>query len=524
MKKFFRKLFSPLVITIMVSILEILSIMTLITLLRVWLDSLVVDWKTIPFYIGRIIVTIFEVIFFIKVVNKAENPEYKIPWIIVIFLMPFLAIVLYMFFANHGLHGKDKKIVNQTRKILEEKYRVDKEGRMQFKLDVPIRYRSIFKYLRHMTKMYSSGHNRVTYYKNGEEFFPELVRALKRAKRFIFLEFFIIGEGKWWSEIEEVLLEKAKNGVEVRLLYDDLGSFGILPNNYPKKLRKQGIMCYKFHPFKPLLSGTYNNRDHRKIAVIDNEEAFTGGMNLADEYANTIKRFGYWKDTMVKIEGPAISNLIAIFLQNYDLSSRKISNYDKYLDYDYKLYDEDEGYVFPFGDGPGGYSYNEPIGEENYLQIIDSADYTLWISTPYLIPTYRMMEALKAAAKRDIDVRLFLPGIPDKKLVYWLAKSDFKQLLEAGVKIFIYKPGFNHEKQIVADEKLAFCGTINFDFRSLTHHFECGVTMYDCNCIKDMVDDFKEMEAQSEELKEAPKMNVFVRIIASIIKIFRTLL
>ena len=524
MKKFFRKLFSPLSITIIVSILEILLIVFVVFALRFFVDGAVEKLSTIIYYASRFLVSILEVIFFMVVVNKRENPEYKIPWITIIFLMPVLALILYILFANHGLHGKDKKIVNKTREILEEKYRVDSHGRMQFKHDVPIRFRSSFKYLRHMTKMYSSGHNKVTYYKNGEEFFPSLVESLKKAKEFIFLEFFIIGEGKWWSEIESILFSKARDGVEVRVVYDDLGSFGVLPNNYPRKLRKHGIMCYKFHPFKPLLSGTYNNRDHRKIAIIDHEEAYTGGMNLADEYANTVKRFGYWKDTMVRIEGPGIMNLIAIFLQNYDLASRKISDYDKYLDYKYQEFEDESGYIFAFGDGPGGYTYNEPIGEENYLQIINAADYKLWISTPYFIPTYRLMEALKKASKRDVEVNLFLPGIPDKRLVYWLAKNDFNELLKAGIHIHIYKDGFNHEKEIIADDIFAFCGTINFDFRSLTHHFECGVTMYDVSCIKDMVADFEEMKASSVEITEEIHMNVFQRVIANILRIFRTLL
>ena len=523
MKKLFRKLFSPLSITIIVSILEILLLLAVITIGRIFVDSIVAERSTLLYYIIRVVLVIFELIVFFTIVNKKENPEYKIPWITVIFLLPSLAIILYVFFANHGLKGKDKKIVNETRRILEEKYRVNSDERMQFKNDVPIKYRSIFKYLRHMTKMVSSSHNHVTYYKNGEAFFPELITSLKKAKEFIFLEFFIIGEGKWWTEIEAILLDKASNGVEVRLIYDDLGSFGILPNNYPKTLRKKGIKCYKFHPFKPLLSGTYNNRDHRKIAIIDHYEAYTGGMNLADEYANTIERFGYWKDTMVKIEGPGISNLISIFLQNYDLASRNVSDYDKYLDYNYKLYD-DEGYIFPFGDGPGGYSYNEPIGEENYLQIINSTEYDLLISTPYFIPTYRLMEALKASSKRDVNVKLFLPGIPDKKIVYWLAKSDFNDLIKAGVHIYIYKPGFNHEKEMVSDGKIAFCGTINFDFRSLTHHFECGVTMYDTPCIKEMIDDFNEMENESIEVTEYVKMSLLQRLVANIFKVFRTLL
>ena len=528
MKKLYRKIFSSLFLTILFSIIEIIAVIAFIALLKFFAETLIdlftleID-SSIAYWISRVFFSIIEFIFFMIVVSKRENPEYKIPWITLIFIAPILAFVIYLFFANHGLRMREKKILKEIDKILNEKYRVTQEERYQFKSDVPLRYRGIFKYLRHMTNMYATSDNRVTYYKNGEAFFPALVEALKEAKEFIFLEFFIIGEGKWWSQIENILFEKAKEGVDVRILYDALGSFTLLPNNYARKLRKKGIKCYKFHYFKPMLSGSYNNRDHRKIAVIDHKYGFTGGMNLADEYANDEVRFGYWKDTMVRIEGQGIGNLISIFLQNYDLTCHYVSDYNKYLDYEYEKFDE-PGYIYAFGDGPGGYSKNEPIGEENYIQIINSADRTLWISTPYLIPTYRLMEAVKNAAKRGVDVKLFVPGIPDKKIVYWLAKADFNQLIESKVKLYIYTKGFNHEKEIVADDKLAFCGTINFDFRSLTHHFECGLTMYDVPCIKDMIADFEEMEKESELVKEGKTLNFLQRAIVAVIKIFRTLL
>ena len=517
MKKFFRKLFSPLVITAIVSIIEIAAIVVGFYFLQKYLDGIIEP------IIVLVAIRIVEVIAFMIVVNKRENPEYKIPWIILIFLFPIVAIVLYVFFANHGLKRRDKKILKQINTQLDDLFEVGEEEKFQFRETVPLRYRSIFKYLRKVTRLHNACNNRVTYYKNGETFFPELVESLKTAQDFIFMEFFIIGEGKWWSEIEKILIEKAEKGVEVRLIYDSLGCFGVLPNNYANKLRKKGIKCYKFHPFMPFLSGTYNNRDHRKIAIIDHSMAYTGGMNLADEYANDEARFGYWKDTMVKVEGAGISNFIATFLENYDIASHSVSDYKKYVVYDYPEYDE-PGYVYMFGDGPGGYSKNEPIGEENYLQIINRADRTLWISTPYLIPTYRLMEALKNAAKRGVDVKLFVPGIPDKKAVYWLAKSNFGELSKAGVHIFLYTPGFNHEKQMVADGILAFCGTINFDFRSLVHHFECGVTMYDTPCIREMVEDFKEMEKVSQRVRIGKDINAFQRLVISILSIFRALL
>ncbi|MCR4562666.1 MAG: cardiolipin synthase, partial [Bacilli bacterium] len=403
-----------------------------------------------------------------------------------------------------------------------EKFRLSEYDVELFRKGVPHQYQSIFRYLRRVTKLEATTNNHITYYKNGETFFPDFIESIKKAKEYIFMEFFIIGEGKEWKAIEEVLIERAAAGVEVRLIYDDMGSFGLLPSAYPRLMREKGIKCYKFHPFRPILSGAYNNRDHRKIAVIDHQMGFTGGMNLADEYANDIVRFGYWKDTMVKIEGPAIANLIATFLQNYDLSAGCISEYDHYFHGEYPKFD-DPGFCFPFGDGPGSYDGNEAIGEENYLQIMAAAQHSLWISTPYLIPSYRMMEGLKSAAKRGVDVKLFVPGIPDKKPVYWMARCDFAQLVRAGVKIYIYTPGFNHEKQAVADDRLAFCGTINFDFRSLTHHFECGATFVDAPCIKEMVEDFREMESVSQLVDKDYHVGAFPRLVAGFLRIFRTL-
>ena len=528
MKKLYRRLTSSLFLTVIVSLLEISLIIIFLLFLR-FLGEALIDFyaiqinEALAYFISRAVFIMVEVIFFLVVVDKNENPEYKIPWITLILLLPYLAFVIYLFFANHGLGRVEKFVVKRNKEIKKDEFVLNKEERLAFQENIPITYRGVFKYLRRTTGMQCTRNNRVTYFKNGEAFFPDLVHSLKLAKEYIFIEFFIIGEGKWWSEIEKVLLEKVKEGVEVRILYDALGSLAILPNNYARKMRKKGLKIYKFHPFKPMLSGTYNNRDHRKIVVVDHQLAYTGGMNLADEYANSIERFGYWKDTMVKIEGPGIGNLITIFLENFDLSCGRISDYHKYLAKPYCHY-EDEGFIYAFGDGPGSYGNNEPIGEENYIQIINGALKTLWISTPYLIPTYRLLEALKTAAKRGVDVKLFIPGIPDKRIVYWLAKTEFKQLLDSGVKVYIYKPGFNHEKQIVADNILAFCGTINFDFRSLTHHFECGVTMYDVPCIKDMVKDFEEMESLSIEAQAGKKLNFIQKTIVAVIKIFRTML
>ncbi len=527
MKKFFRKLFSPTTFIILILLLELAILIFGFYLIEFIFENYVPEeYSSLSFltYIFiRFLLWIFQMIIFFRIINKYENPEYKVTWIAFMAILPVSTTIMYLIFANHGLRKKDRRIILPTNKIQEGIFQLKEEEIDDFRYNVPLEYRGIFKYLRKTTRLSNSKDNQVTYFKNGEAFFPEFVRCLSEAKEFILMEFFIIGEGKWWKQIESVLKQKAKEGVEIRLIYDDMGSFGLLPSSYPKQLAKFGIKCYKFNKFKPLLSGVYNNRTHRKIAVIDHKYGFTGGMNLADEYANEIVRFGYWKDTMVKIEGRGIANLIATFLQNYDLCTHKISDYKKYIEGEYPQY-ENGGYLFAFGDGPGSFDGNEQIGEQNYLNIINSAKRELWISTPYLIPTYRLTEALKNAAKRGVEVNLFVPGIPDKRVVYWMAKCDFHILVDAGVNIYIYKPGFNHEKECLADDIIAFVGTINFDFRSLTHHFECGVDIYNDPCLKDIKEDFLEMKMQSQIVDKAYKVNGFQRFVASILKLVRTLL
>ena len=456
-------------------------------------------------------------IIFFKIINKPEDPEFKIPWIVGMLLLPFFFSVCFIIFGNHGLRRKDRVIVKATRNAYNAHFKLD--DKMKEELH---NAQGTCCYINNTTQLGAHKNNRVTYFKTGEEFFPVLMEDLRKAKEFIFMEFFIISDGAYWSEVKQILIDKAHEGVEVRLIYDDMGCGGTIASNTARKLRKEGIKCYKFHPFRPILSGVYNNRDHRKIVIIDHQFGFTGGMNLADEYGNLIERFGYWKDTMVKIEGSAINNLITTFLQNFDLSAGEVSDYNKYLMFDYPKY-EDEGYVMPFGDGPGGID-DALIGEQTYINIINFAWHEVYISTPYLIPTYGLIDALRNAALRGVKVHLIVPGIPDKKLVYKVAESHFRYLMDAGVMIYRYKPGFNHMKTILSDSRLAMVGTINFDFRSLVHHFECGTVLYKTECIPDIEADFKQMLEVSELVPQNFKQKAFARGLCSLIKLFSTLL
>ena len=478
---------------------------------------------SIVFYALRAILYVIDVLVFFRIIIREENPEYKIPWLAFMFILPVWTITFYLVFVHDKLRKRDRKIVDPTKAMLVQRRELHEEENLAVLNKIDDKYQGVFKYLRRATDLDITEGNKLTYYKNGEEFFPEFVESLKLAEKFIFIEFFIIGEGIWWTKVLDVLKEKAAQGVEVRVIYDDIGSSGVVKSNMPDKLQEMGIHCHKFHPVMPVLSNVVNNRDHRKIVVVDHKLAFTGGMNLADEYANDLLRFGYWKDTMVKIEGKGIANLIATFLQNYDLTTFQVSNYDEFiLGDDYPDYKE-KGFAFAFGDAPGAYNGNEQIGEQNYINLLNVATKRVDISTPYLITSYPLVRAVLGAAKRGVEVNLIVPGIPDKKMVYWMAKSSFHVFLEAGVNLYVYTPGFNHEKQMLVDDRLCFCGTINFDFRSLTHHFECGMTFLDSPCLKDVKADFEEMMAASEKVPVDFKMKGFPRFMAALLKMLRVL-
>ncbi len=535
MKKFLRFITSGTLLIFLFLFIEVAVVLVLDLNLEQYIISFIVASGRITYdqalsiatYVSlgviviRFVFTIISIVLFFRIINKWEDPEFKIPWLVFLFVIPIVTCTFYLIFADHGLPRREKKVMKQYYEKIEPYFQLENSDSEKAIEDLG-HAAGVFKYINSTAKVGFHKDNRVTYYKNGEEFFPAFIEGLKQAKEFIFIEFFIITDGQEWSAVQEVLKEKALQGVDVRIVYDDMGCGGTISSFTPRRLRKYGIKCYKFHPFRPILSGVFNNRDHRKIVVIDHQMAFTGGINLADEYANLIERFGYWKDTMVKIEGSGISNLISTFLANYGIASKQVADLDKFLDYEYPKY-KGEGCVMPFGDGPGGID-DELIGEQNYINILKYAKKQVYISTPYLIPTYQLMDALRNAAMRGVDVRLIVPGIPDKKLVYLVAKANFKPLLKAGVKIYKYTPGFNHMKSMLADDELAFVGTINFDFRSLVHHFECGTLIYKSNCIKDIKDDFDEMISQSEQVPQAYRLNIFARMLCGIVKLIAPLL
>jgi cardiolipin synthase len=350
-----------------------------------------------------------------------------------------------------------------------------------------------------------------------------LIEKLETAKKYIFLEYFIIEDGEMWGRIHAVLKRKVAEGVDVRVIYDDIGCILTVDRNFAARLEAEGIKCRVFHRFVPVLSSRQNNRDHRKICVVDGICAFTGGINIADEYINKVERFGYWKDNAVMLEGEAVWSFTVMFLGMWDylIGKKKVGDYLEYKpDYAVCAHEADLGYVQPYTDSPLD---DEALGENIYLGMIEAAQNYVWITTPYLIIDEQMTEALCRAVKSGVDVRIVTPGIPDKKLVNETTKSYYPILIENGVKIYEYKPGFIHAKTFLCDDRLATVGSVNLDYRSLYLHFECGVWLYNAECIADIKKDFFEIFDVSEQIRKS-KNSLFRQLFRGVLELIAPLL
>ena len=364
------------------------------------------------------------------------------------------------------------------------------------------------------------------YFQVGDDMFPVLVRELEQAEHYIYIEYFIINDGVMWRTILDILERKASEGVDVRLIYDGFGCLTTLPYHYERYLRGKGIQCQVFNPFRPLLNIVQNNRDHRKICVIDGKTGFTGGINLSDEYINQKQRFGHWKDTAVMLKGEAVWNMTVMFLHMWNVIANSSDPIDHELHLPHHFHPDtfdSDGYVQPYSDTPLD---GEIVGENVYLNIINRARKYVYICTPYLIIDNEMMTALCLAAKSGVDVRIMTPGIPDKKMVFLLTQSYYEQLLEAGVRIYEYQPGFLHAKSFVCDDEIAVVGTINLDYRSLYLHFENGVWFYKNKVIQDILADFQETLNYCDpvSIEFCKNRNMIVRGFQSILRLFAPLL
>lgn len=441
------------------------------------------------YYIVDAVLGIIAFILSLYIVNRDEDPAYKIAWLIPLLLFPVLTAFLFLFFKMQVslqlIKKGHVKVLDETKDCLQP----DERTMEYLEAESP----KLAGYCRYMQKYagYSVAANSLAdYYPSGEKVFPDIKEALESAEKFIFMEFFIINEGKMWNEVLDILKRKAAAGVDVRLIYDGFGSQMALPSGYHKKLEAVGVKTRIFSPFTPFLSTSQNNRDHRKIIVVDGKTAFTGGFNMADEYINEKERFGYWKDGGIRISGDAVYNCTVMFLRMWAFLTKEKVDCESFKAPSEKLDCPEGSFMLPFSDSPID---DEAVGKLTYLNIINNAKRYVYISTPYLVLDSDMVTAMEYATKSGVDVKLLLPGIPDKKYMKMIAQSQYKKLLKKGVELYEFDKGFVHEKLFVSDDNIAVSGSINLDYRSLYLHFECGTFMYGQSCIADMKNDYLEM-------------------------------
>ncbi|MCI8895939.1 MAG: cardiolipin synthase [Lachnospiraceae bacterium] len=431
------------------------------------------------------------------IINQWSNPAYKIVWTFVILLFPVVGVTIYFVFGRSKLTKKTRERMERMHKevaphlprhqeLEDEIYQKSKSvGRQS-------------KYIADWSDFPVYTNTSMRYYSCGEKMFPDMLADLEQAEHFIFLEYFIIAEGRMFDEILKILRRKVAQGVDVRLIYDDFGCVTTLPSKFFLTLQEMGIQCEVFNKLRPAMSIIMNNRDHRKIFVVDGKVGYTGGLNLADEYINEHERFGYWKDTGVRLEGEAVWSFTLMFLEMWNYIRHSAEDYEAYRPSVYQTRPfVADGYIQPYGDSPLD---QEKVGENIYMNIIGHARDYVYIFTPYLILDNEMLTYLRNAAKRGVDVRIVTPDIPDKRVVFWMSQSYYQRLLECGIRIYQYTPGFIHAKSFVCDDRIATVGSVNMDYRSLYLHFECGVWMYQSSVVEQVKQDSLDTIARSREI------------------------
>ena len=508
MNKVFKLLFNRLVIAGILILLQLAVILF-------WILTLTDDF--IYFYFFSLVLGLSLVIY---ILGRTDNPSFKLVWAITILELPIFGGLLYLIFGGNKVGRRLKKKIDKRYKEIIEHY--DKNDGIIHEIEAIDK--SVAKqvnYIKNASKFPIYKNTSTKYFSCGEEFFPIYLHELRKAEKFIFMEYFIISEGEMWDEILKILKKKVEEGVDVRIIYDDLGCARRLPNKYHEKLKAFGIKVQVFNQVFPILSSVLNNRDHRKITVIDGKAAFTGGLNLADEYINKVVRFGYWKDSVLLIIGEAVWSFTIMFLQVWSFYCGENIDYDKYK-FD-SLETLDNGYVQVYGDSPYD---GELIGESVYMNILNNAKNYVYIYTPYLVIDNELLTSLILAAKSGIDVRIVTPHIEDKWYVHIITKSYYRQLIEAGVKVYEYTPGFIHSKVFLCDDEIATVGTINMDYRSLYFHFECGAYLYKTECIKEIKKDFKETfkVSKSITIEDTRKIKWSNRFLRAIIRLIAPLL
>lgn len=460
---------------------------------------------------------ILSILLVLAIVKESKSLSSDLPWIIIIMLFPIVGALLYVVIGGNLHRSKILKKINKQIEYSKKYLIQDKEILKEInKFDY-----DKLKYITNYAGFPVTKNNDLTYYHLGELAYKDMLEELKKAKNFIFMEYFIINNGVMWQGILDILEEKAKEGLDVRVIYDDMGCISMLPSNYPKFLETKGIKCIAFNELKPFLGVIMNNRDHRKMMIIDGHTVFSGGINISDEYINVTHPHGHWRDNGIRIKGEAVWNFTVMFLSMWNSYRNDDKNYNKFK-YEFKGQYKENGYVAPYGESPLD---DEIVGENVYLNIINQAKKYVYIFTPYLIIDTDMINALTLAAKRGVDVRIVIPGVPDKKIVYDLTSSYFKPLIKYGVKIYKYTKGFVHSKVFVSDDNISTVGTINMDYRSLYLHFECGIFMQDVDIIIDVKKDLEDAIADSHLVtKKEATPSFFKSIWQAVLRLFAPLM
>lgn len=497
-------------------VLVVLALLVQIT----WIIILVLRLSAF-FQYANLFLQLFSLSMVFYIAQKDSKAAFKLAWIVPILLFPLFGGLIYLLFGTKSPTHTMRKKLERSRTMISQGIPDSSKLVEEISAKNP-HIGGHVRYLQNVGNFAIYQNTESRYFALGDDAFPVLLEELRQAKRFIFIEFFIIARGEMWNSILEILEEKASQGVDVRIIYDDVGSLTTLPYDYEKQMEKKGIKCLAFNPFKPILSIVMNNRDHRKILVIDGNVGFTGGINIADEYINQKIRYGHWKDSGVLLRGDAVWNLTMLFLSMWNAFLPTDDTIDCFKPcFADENYPSNDGYVLPYGDSPLD---NEEIGENIYLAIIHNAKRYLYIYTPYLIIDEEVADALTMASKRGVDVRLITPGIPDKKTAFTLTRSHYEELLSGGIKIYEYTPGFVHAKCFVCDDEIATVGTINLDYRSLYLHFECGVYFYQSSLIGDLKKDFLETQQKCTQVAAVKKpFGLFHSFFYSILRLFAPL-
>ena len=495
------------VIAVLITLAEILAIIGIVVALC----------RYVPYFYLACWAT--EIACVIRIIASDDNPDYKVPWLLCVLIVPIAGFMLYFLFYSRKPNKRYIRRMNDLKALAYE--REDDDLFEDLRAENPAAHNQA-KMLCRISGSHLFSNTRQTYFPLGEDMHGAMLEDLRRAEKFIFLEYFIIEGGVFWDSILDILKEKAAQGVEVKVVYDDIGCMATLPGNYSRTLRTYGIQAVPFSVLRGAADGEFNNRSHRKILVIDGTVGYTGGVNIADRYINIGSPYGHWKDTAIRLEGEAVWELTKLFISDYGLNVRKMPVVC--LAYYPDCERDEEGYLIPFGDGPNPI-YDRRVGKSVIQNMLAAADRYVYMTSPYLIIDNDLCQSIENAALRGVDVCIVVPHIPDKELVFGMTRSFYRRLMSAGVKIYEYEPGFIHAKSYLADDEYAMIGTINLDYRSLVHHFENGVWMYRCKSIRDMKVDMEDTMKKSipvtEEMCRTTLLQSFVR---SVVRIFAPLL